>query len=133
MKVGARNTTASLGRVAQLRSTFGFFRLRLGFGFDRFDSSALDPRGFDPHGNLGPRPFCRLLRPMQRTRPRRGAGHQHLGRALVTEIAIREAHTGNRSAEADFVLLVEIEAGLERDALDRGAYRLAADLKRIAR
>ncbi len=32
-----------------------------------------------------------------------------------------------------FVFLVEVEAGLERQAMDRRAYRLAADLKRVAR
>ena len=50
----------------------------------------------------------------------------------MMEIAIGEAHAGNRAAEAALVLFVEIEAGLERDALDRGAHGLATNLKRVA-
>ena len=69
---------------------------------------------------------------MQRTRPGHRPRHQHLRRALMTEIAIGEAHARDRSAEAALVFLVEIEAGLERNALDRRADGLAADLKRIA-
>ena len=50
----------------------------------------------------------------------------------MTEITISEAHARDRPAEAALVLLVEIEARLERNALDRGADGLAADLERIA-
>ena len=75
-------------------------------------------------------PVC--CRRMQRTRPGHRAGHQHLRRALMAEIAIGEAHARHRAAEAALVLLVEIEAGLERNALDRGADGLAANLQRIA-
>ncbi len=66
------------------------------------------------------------------TRARHGARHQHLRRALVMEIAIGEAQAGDRSAETAVVLLVEIEARFERNALDRGADGLAADLQRVA-
>ena len=69
---------------------------------------------------------------MQRARPRHRAGHQHLLRALMTEIAIGEAHARDRSAERAFVALVEVEAGLERQSLEGSAHGLAADLQRIA-
>src|SRR4051794_41449158 len=69
---------------------------------------------------------------MQRTRPCHRACHQHLRCALVTEIAIGEAHAGHRTAEAALVPLVEVETGLEGKALDRGTYSLAADLQRVA-
>src|SRR5688572_8384357 len=68
---------------------------------------------------------------MWRTRTRR-TGHQHLRCPLVAEVAIGEAHAGNRAAEAALVSLFKIEAGLERNALDRGAHGLAADLQGIA-
>src|ERR1700744_5266445 len=58
--------------------------------------------------------------------------HQHLRGALMMEIAIGETHARDRSTEAGVVFLVEIEARLERNALDRSAHRLAADLQRIA-
>src|SRR4029077_3775614 len=70
---------------------------------------------------------------MQRARPRPGARHQHLRRTLVTEIAIGEAHARHRSAERAVIALVEIEARLERKALDGSANGLATDLQRIAR
>src|SRR6266446_1894276 len=73
-----------------------------------------------------------LLRRMQRTRPGHRPRHQHLRRALMTEIAIGEAHARNRAAEVALVFLVEVEAGFERNALDRRADGLAANLKRIA-
>src|ERR1700730_1086315 len=122
--------TRSVGRAAQFGSAF-----RFRFGFDRLDLAALDMRGLDAHGHICMRGIGRaaLRRRMQRTRLDHGAGHQHLGSALMTEIAIGKAHAGDRSAEAALVLLVEIEAGLERNALDRRADRLAADLQRIAR
>ena len=69
---------------------------------------------------------------MQRARPRHGARHQHLRRTLVAEIAIGEAHAGHRAAERAVIALVEIEARLERKALDGGADGLAANLQRIA-
>src|ERR1700704_4144590 len=69
---------------------------------------------------------------MQRARPRHGTGHQHLRRTLVTEITIGEAHARYRSTERAVIALVEIEARLERKALDGSANRLAADLQRIA-
>jgi hypothetical protein len=50
----------------------------------------------------------------------------------MTEIAIGEAHAGDRSPEAAFVFLFQIEALLERNAPDLRADGLAADLKRIA-
>ncbi len=50
----------------------------------------------------------------------------------MTEVAIGKAHARDRTTEIALVLLVEIEARLERKALDRGADGLAADLKRIA-
>src|SRR5262249_10271349 len=55
-----------------------------------------------------------------------------LAAALMAEIAIGEPHTGDRAAEAAVVPLVEIEAGLERNALDRRAHALAADLQCVA-
>src|ERR1700744_4749634 len=58
--------------------------------------------------------------------------HQHLRGALMMEIAIGETHARDRSTEAGRVFLVEIEARLERNALDRRTHRLAADLERIA-
>src|SRR3569832_2945782 len=60
------------------------------------------------------------------------AGHQHLRPALMAEIAVSEAHAGHRSAEADLVPLVEIEARLKRNAAERATNGLAADLQRIA-
>src|SRR5450759_4975479 len=119
----------SVGRAAQLRSAFRFGRLGSRLGFDRLDPGALDLRGLDVRGHLyrsGP------LRRMQRTWPRHRPRHQHLGCALMTEIAICEGHAGDRAAEAALVVLVEVEAGLEWNALDRGTDGLAANLERIA-
>src|SRR5260370_40148347 len=50
----------------------------------------------------------------------------------MTEIAIGEAHARYRTTEVALVFLVEIEAGFERNALDRRADVLAANLERIA-
>src|ERR1017187_10701121 len=121
--------TRSVGRAAQFRSAFRIRRLGSRFGFDRLDPGALDLRGLDARGH-----FYRagLLRRMQRTRPGHRPRHQHLGGALMAEIAIGEAHARDRSAEAALVFLVEIEARLERNALDRRADGLAAALQRIA-
>src|SRR5579872_3837103 len=99
-------------------------------------SFALDCRGFDPHGRFDragslQRTLRRTLALTQRTRMRYRARHQHLGSALMMEIAVSEAHAGHRSAEADFVVLFEVEARLEREATKRSANRLPADLQRI--
>jgi hypothetical protein len=51
----------------------------------------------------------------------------------MMEVAIGKAHARDRTAEGGLVHLVEIEARFERQAPDRGANRLTADLKRIAR
>src|SRR5713226_6392772 len=121
----------SVGRAAQLRRVFRFRRL----GFDRLDRAVLDWRCLDTHGSRGPRRIGRaglVLRRMQHTRPGHRPRQQHLGGALMTEVAIGEAHAGDRTTEVALILLVEIEARLERKALDRGADGLAADLKRIA-
>ena len=94
---------------------------------------ALSTRGVSTRADTSVRDASAgLLRPVQRTRARHRARHQHLCRALVMEVAIGEAHARHRSAEAALVLLVEIEARLERNALDRRADGLAADLKRVA-
>src|SRR4051812_9203504 len=74
----------------------------------------------------------RRLGRVQRTRPRYRARHQHVADTLMPEIAIGEAHTGHRALKAAVVLLDQIEAGFEGNALQRGAYRLAAHLQRIA-
>src|SRR6185312_17220033 len=89
--------------------------------------------GLHARGHFSPRVVDRagLLR-VTGTRASHRARHQHLRPALMLEIAIGEAHAGDGAAEADFILLVEIEAGLERHAAQRGAHRLATDLKRIA-
>src|SRR6267378_2635036 len=123
--------SASVGRAAQFRSAFRFRRFR----FDRLDPGALDMRCLDARRYPGPRCIGRaglLARRMQRTRPGHGACQQHLCHALMTEVAIGKAHARNRATEVTLVFLVEIEARLERNALDRRADGLAADLKRIA-
>src|SRR3982075_2761647 len=128
MRGPRKRRVRSVGRAPQLRSAFRFCRLGSGLGFNRLDPGALDLRGLDPRGHFyraGP------LWRMQRTRPRHRAGHQHLHRTLMMEIAVSEAHAGNRSAEAALVFLIEIEARLERNALDRCADGLPADLQRI--
>src|SRR6266568_8032927 len=121
---------ASVGRAAQFRSAFRLRRSGSRFGFDRLDPGALDLWSFD----ADPRCIGRtgLLRRVQRTRPGHRSRHQHLRDALVAEVAIGEAHARDRTTEVALVLLVEIEAGLERKALDRRADGLTADLKRIA-
>ena len=50
----------------------------------------------------------------------------------MMEVAIGKPHAGDRAAKAHLVLFVEVEARLERQALDRGADRLAADQEGIA-
>src|SRR5229473_317460 len=123
----------SVGRAAQFRSGFRFRRFGSRFRFDRLDFGALDPWRLEARGCLDPRRFGRTLRRRpQRTRPGHRPRQQHLRGALVMEIAIGEAHARDRSAEVSLVSLVEIEARLERNALDRRADGLAADLKRIA-
>src|SRR4029434_3950543 len=74
----------------------------------------------------------RFLPTKPRTRPRHGAGHQHLRGALMAEIAIGEAHARDGAAERAVVALVEIEARLERKSLDRSTNGLAANLQRVA-
>src|SRR5215468_6382999 len=68
-----------------------------------------------------------------RTRPRHGTRNQHLRSTLMMKVAIGEPHAGDRPAEAAVILLVEVEAGLERQAAQRGAYSLTANLQRVAR
>src|SRR5882757_531528 len=125
----------SIGRAPQFRRAFRFRRLRLGLGLDRLEFGALDGGRLDAGRYFSARRIgrARRLGRMQRARPRHGTGHQHLRRALVAEIAIGEAHARYRSAERAVIALVEIEAGLERKALDGSANGLAADLQRIAR
>ncbi len=48
------------------------------------------------------------------------------------EFAIGESHARHRAAEALVVHLVQVEAGLERHAAQRGADRLTANLQRVA-
>src|SRR3984893_11908125 len=126
----ALRPAGSLGRTTQIRCVFGFRRL----GLDRFDLGDLDLWRLDARRDLGPRRIGRAGLPgtTQRTRPRHRPRHQHLGGALMMEIAIGEAHARNRTAEGALVHFIEIETGLERNALDRGAHRLAANLKRVA-
>ena len=78
--------------------------------------------------DLGARGFGRLLVSACRTWTRHRTREQHLRRALIIEIAIGEAHARNRAAEAAVAGLVEIEARFKRNAFDRGAHRLAANL-----
>ncbi len=119
----------SVGRTAQFRSAFRFRRFRSGLGFDRLDLG-FSTRGVSTRADTSTEPVC--CRRMQRTRPGHRPRHQHLGGALMAEIAIGEAHARHRAAEAALVFLVEIETGFERNALDRRADGLAADLQRIA-
>src|SRR5262245_52371142 len=92
--------------AAQLGRRLGLGRLAL----DRLEPGAFHRRRLDAGGNVGRMSFAGV----QRTRPcGRGARHQHLlAAALVAEIAIGEAHAGDRAAEAALVPLVEIEARL---------------------
>src|SRR4051812_40125410 len=55
-----------------------------------------------------------------------------MANALMAEIAIGEAHAGDRALKAAVVLPDQIEAGLERNALQRCADGLPAHLQRIA-
>jgi hypothetical protein len=48
------------------------------------------------------------------------------------EVAKGEAHARHRAAKADFIFLVEIEARFERNALDRRAHCLTANLNGVA-
>ncbi len=100
----------SLRRAAQFQCRLGLLRLRLGVG----------TRGIGRTGR------------MQRTRTRLGARHDH-GVAVLVEVAIGEAHARYRATEAHVIALVEIEAGLERESLQRGAYRIAANLDGVDR
>src|SRR4051794_22928822 len=124
----------SLGRAAQLQRPLVLARFGLGFRLHRLDPAALDTRRLDACGDLGVRCADRtgLLRRTQQSRTRNGARHQHLIAALMVEVAIGEAHARHRAAEAAVVGLLKIETGLERNALDRGANVLAADLERVA-
>src|ERR1700684_3203446 len=119
----------SIGRVTQLENRLRFCRRGLRLGSDRFEFGALDRRRFDARRNFD---RAGLFGRAPRTRMSHRAGHQHLRSALVIEIAVSEAHAGHRSAEADFVPSVEVETRLERNAPERGANRLSADLQRIA-
>src|SRR4051794_27524515 len=85
-------------------------------------------RRLDPRGRVG---GTRVLR-CERPGTRYGAGHQHVADALMAEVAIGEAHAGYRALKAALVLLDEVEARLEGDALERSADRLSADLQRVA-
>src|SRR6202008_2734184 len=123
-----------VGRTAQLRGALALGRLTPRLTLHRLQLRALPRRrckaggGFHARGLGG---AARLAHLVERT-PRR-ACHQHLmAAALMAEIAIGEAHAGDRAAEAALVALVEIEAGLERNALDRCAHGLAADLQGVA-
>src|ERR1700760_657356 len=60
------------------------------------------------------------------------ARHQHGCAALMLEVAIGKAKPGDGAAEAAVVLLVDIEARLERQPLQRGADIVAADLQGVA-
>src|SRR5579883_135667 len=134
MKGADRMTTAScsiksLGRAAKLGRGLDLSRL----GPDRLDLAALDCWRLHPRSNFRVRRRNRsgLLRVM-RMRTGHRACHQHLGAAGVMEVAIGEAHAGDRAAEAGFVGLVQIEAGLEWQPPQRGANGLSANLQRIA-
>ena len=50
----------------------------------------------------------------------------------MVEVAIGEAHAGHRAAETALIVLVEVEAGLERQPLDRRTNRFTMNLQRIA-
>src|SRR3954468_22775447 len=138
LKIPIRTTTnvprsepRSVLGAAQLGCSLGLGRLGLCFALHRIRLGALDRRRLDAGGNFGARGVGRVsFASMQRTRPRHRARHQHLlAAALMAEIAIGEAHAGDGAAEAALVPLVEIEAGLEGNALDRCAHGLAADLQ----
>src|SRR5258708_7361155 len=68
---------------------------------------------------------------MQRARARYHPRHQHLA-TLMAEVAIGEAHAGHRAAKTALIVLVEVEARLERKPLDRSADRLSPNLQCIA-
>ena len=124
----------SVGRAAQFRRAFRFRRLPISVSDLTGSILALSTCGVSTRAEMSVRDASaeRAFRRVQRTRPGHRARHQHLRRALMAEIAIGEAHARDRAAEAALVFLVEIEARLERNALDRRADGLAADLQRIA-
>src|SRR5579864_5248873 len=108
------------GRAAQFRREIGLRRQRARrLGFDRLELAALDLWRLDPRRNLGMRSVDLMLRGMHRTRPDHRARQQHLRPALMVEIAIGKAEARDRAAKTLLVLLVEIEAGVERHPLDR--------------
>src|SRR5262249_40344918 len=117
------------GRTAQFGSAIRSWRLR----FRRLDLAAFDARRLDARSdfrsrNVGSTGSLAAMR----MRPRRCAGHEHLSRALMMKITIGEAHARHRAAKAALVLLVEIEARLERQPAQRGTNGLAANLQRVA-
>src|SRR4051794_23518170 len=130
LKIPIRTTTnvpksepRSVLGAAQFGRSLGLGRLGSGFALDRLELGALDRRRLDAGGNFRARGVGGVsFRCMQRTRPRCGTRHQHLlAAAIMTEIAIGEAHAGDGAAETTVVPLVQIEAGLEGNALDRCA------------
>src|SRR5947199_3141354 len=84
-------------------------------------------QGFDRMGRPG---WMQLFRRVQRALPRHHPGHQDLA-ALMVEVAIGEAHAGYRAAKTALILLVEVEAWIERQPLDRSSERLAMHLQRV--
>ena len=66
------------------------------------------------------------------TRTRHGIGEFRTA-APALEVAIGEAEPGTDAAEALGAGLLQVEAGLERQALDRGADRLALDPQGVGR
>ena len=131
LRPGRRHVNPSSGAVRMwLRPS----RLGLVFHLDRFDPGALDPRRLDACRYFGARCIgrARRLRRMQRARTRHRARHQHAAAALMPEIAIGETHARHRTAKTAFGVLDQIEARLERKALQRRAHRLTANLQRIA-
>src|SRR6478752_10627333 len=75
-----------------------------------------------------------LSRPKLHWRRRLAAAAHAGGNAHATgEVAIGEAETGDRTTEALVVRLVEIEARLERNPLQRRAHGLAPDPQRARR
>src|SRR5438105_3630545 len=123
---GVRPVSRSLRRAAQFGGALGLG----GFGLHRVDLADLDARGFDAGDGLATRCVSRTLgwmqrfRRMRRARTRHHPRHQHLA-ALMAEVAIGEAHAGHRAAKTALVVLVDVEAGVERKPLDRGADRLS--------
>src|SRR3569833_2455411 len=112
-------------RAAQLRRALlcglafrlgGFSLDRSGagrLGLDRLNLRAFDARRLHPRGNLGTRVGRRTRRAYYMWLCAR-ARHQHGGAALMLEVAIGEAKTGDGAAEAAVVPLVDVEARLAR-------------------